>query len=39
MGIGYLPQEPSIFRGMTVEDNLMSIIETVEHDNHKISIT
>ncbi len=35
MGIGYLPQEPSIFRGMTVEDNLMSIIETVENDNHK----
>ena len=24
-GIGYLPQEPSIFRGMTVEDNLLSI--------------
>ncbi len=35
MGIGYLPQEPSIFRGMSVEDNLMSIIETVEYDNHK----
>ena len=26
-GIGYLPQEPSIFRGMTVEENIMSIIE------------
>ncbi len=35
MGIGYLPQEASIFRGMTVEDNLMSIIESVEHNNHK----
>ena len=29
-GISYLPQEPSIFRGMNVEDNLMSIIEIVE---------
>ena len=30
MGIGYLAQEPSIFRGMNVEDNLLSIIEVVE---------
>jgi len=29
-GISYLPQEPSIFRGMSVEDNLMSIIEIIE---------
>ena len=29
-GISYLPQEPSIFRGMNVEDNLLSIIEIVE---------
>jgi len=27
LGIGYLPQEVSIFRGMTVEDNIMSILE------------
>ena len=27
MGISYLPQEASIFRGMNVEDNLLSIIE------------
>ena len=28
MGIGYLPQEPSVFRGLTVEQSLMAIIET-----------
>lgn len=27
-GMGYLSQEPSIFRNMTVEDNVMSILET-----------
>ncbi len=27
MGIGYLPQEMSIFRGLNVEDNIMSILE------------
>ena len=30
MGIGYLPQEASIFRGLTVEQNIMSILELVE---------
>lgn len=30
MGLGYLPQEASIFRGMTVEENLMSILETID---------
>lgn len=30
MGIGYLSQEPSIFRGMTVEQNLLAILETVK---------
>jgi len=29
-GIGYLPQEMSIFRGMTVEENILAILEVVE---------
>jgi len=37
-GISYLPQEASIFRGMNVEDNLMSIIEIVETDKNKHQI-
>ena len=37
-GISYLPQEPSIFRGMNVEDNLMSIIEIIENDKSKHKI-
>jgi lipopolysaccharide export system ATP-binding protein len=28
-GIGYLPQEPSVFRGLTVEQNIMAILETL----------
>jgi len=31
-GIGYLPQETSIFRGMTVSDNIRAILEVVEPD-------
>src|SRR5918999_5447029 len=31
-GIGYLPQEPSIFRGLTVEQNILAILETIEAD-------
>jgi lipopolysaccharide export system ATP-binding protein len=30
LGLGYLPQEASIFRGMTVENNIRAILETVE---------
>ena len=29
MGMGYLPQEPSIFRRLTVEENVMAILETL----------
>jgi lipopolysaccharide export system ATP-binding protein len=29
-GIGYLPQEPSIFRGLTVEQNINAILETLD---------
>ena len=32
LGIGYLPQEASIFRGLTVEQNIRAILETVESD-------
>ncbi|MEP2735007.1 MAG: LPS export ABC transporter ATP-binding protein [Erythrobacter sp.] len=32
LGIGYLPQETSIFRGMTVEQNINSVLEMVEPD-------
>jgi lipopolysaccharide export system ATP-binding protein len=30
LGIGYLPQEPSIFRKLTVEQNILAILETLE---------
>lgn len=32
LGVGYLPQETSIFRGMTVEENVMSVVELTEKD-------
>jgi len=35
LGIGYLPQEMSIFRGMTVEDNIMAILDISVADRHK----
>jgi lipopolysaccharide export system ATP-binding protein len=31
-GVGYLPQEASIFRGMTVEQNIMAVLEVVDRD-------
>jgi lipopolysaccharide export system ATP-binding protein len=27
-GLSYLPQEPSVFRKLTVEDNILAILET-----------
>jgi lipopolysaccharide export system ATP-binding protein len=35
MGIGYLPQEASIFRGLNVEDNIRSVLEVVEPDKKR----
>src|SRR5213082_1476832 len=32
-GIGYLPQEASIFRGLTVEQNILAILETLDGDS------
>ena len=35
LGIGYLPQEMSIFRGMSVEDNILAILDISEPDRHR----
>lgn len=35
LGIGYLPQEMSIFRGLSVEDNILAVLEIAEPDRHK----
>ncbi len=35
LGIGYLPQEASIFRGLNVEDNIRSVLEVVEPDKRR----
>jgi lipopolysaccharide export system ATP-binding protein len=32
LGIGYLPQESSIFRGLTVEQNIRAVLETLDND-------
>jgi lipopolysaccharide export system ATP-binding protein len=34
-GLGYLAQEPTIFRGLSVEDNLLAILERIEPDRKK----
>jgi lipopolysaccharide export system ATP-binding protein len=35
MGIGYLPQEMSIFRGLSVEDNISAVLDITMKDSHK----
>lgn len=35
LGIGYLPQEMSIFRGLSVEDNIGAILDISQKDRHK----
>lgn len=35
LGLGYLPQEPSVFRGMSVEDNVLSVVEVREPDRDR----
>jgi lipopolysaccharide export system ATP-binding protein len=35
LGIGYLPQEMSIFRGLSVEDNIGAILDISIKDSHK----
>ena len=35
LGIGYLPQEASIFRGLSVEGNIRAVLEVVEKDREK----
>jgi lipopolysaccharide export system ATP-binding protein len=35
LGIGYLPQEVSIFRGLSVEDNILAVLEITHSDHHK----
>ena len=35
LGIGYLPQEMSIFRGLNVEDNILPILDISVKDGHK----
>ena len=35
MGIGYLPQEMSIFRGLSVQDNISAILDIAEKHRHK----
>lgn len=35
MGLRYLPQDSSIFRGMTVEENILAVLEIFESNTHK----
>jgi lipopolysaccharide export system ATP-binding protein len=35
LGMGYLPQESSVFRKLTVEENLLAILETQDYSHHE----
>jgi lipopolysaccharide export system ATP-binding protein len=35
LGLGFLPQQPSIFRGLSVEDNLLAVLETKNYNKDK----
>jgi lipopolysaccharide export system ATP-binding protein len=39
LGIGYLPQEASVFRGLNVEENILAILEVTEEDVERRHIT
>lgn len=39
LGIGYLPQESSIFRGLSVEQNIMAVLELIEENREKQGTT
>ena len=36
LGIGYLPQEPSAFRGMTTEENVMAVLEMNNYSKQEV---
>lgn len=36
LGLSYLPQEPSVFRGLTVEENIYAVLEFIYKDKNKI---
>lgn len=38
LGIGYLPQEPSVFKGLSVQDNIKAILEIASKYNEDINI-
>lgn len=39
LGVGYLPQEASIFRGLTVEDNIRAVLELIEKNRDRREAT
>lgn len=38
LGIGYLPQEPSVFKGLSVQDNIRAVLEIAKQHNKDLSI-